>query len=288
MLRAVKIATEEINNMKNLLVYNYSYTADSFMKSVELYAEANNCYPVSNDKVLPLISQSGNPELVVFLDKDIYLANYIESLGIRVINNSKTIEIFDDKFKTYLAVKEYIQQPDTYSYPFTFNNTSPDAKYYSFIADNLGFPLVVKENHGSLGEQIYLVKNLKEMIDCSNKLRRIPHLFQRYIKTSEGMDLRFFIFGKKCRGAIKRINDKDFRSNVNLGGKLEVLNPNLYEKEKKVAEIIAEKFDLNFGSVDFFSNTEEPLLCEINTSPMIYNYFKLTGINLAEYITEQK
>ncbi len=270
--------------MKNLLIYNYSYTAESFMNSVSLYAKAKECKILSNDKILTFLNNNNFNGNIIFLDKDVYLAQYLENKGFNVLNSSKTIEIFDDKYKTYLAAENIIVQPETYSVPFTFNKKEPDYNFYEFIADKLSFPVVIKQNHGSLGEQVYLAENFEQLIKYSRNLIDIPHIFQKFISQSYGEDLRFFIFGKKCRGAVSRKNLKDFRSNVNFGGCLNMLDIKNYPEHLQKAELLSEKLNLSFGSVDFFANTKEPLLCEVNTSPMIFNYYKLTGINLADFI----
>src|SRR5690625_5057345 len=61
------------------------------------------------------------PDYVVFTDKDIYLAKQLEFLGIPVFNSANTIEISDDKIKTYqYLAKDGVPIPRSIFAPKTF------------------------------------------------------------------------------------------------------------------------------------------------------------------------
>src|SRR5699024_12162600 len=87
------------------------------------------------------------PDYVIFTDKDIYLAKQLEILHIPVFNCSATIEISDDKIKTYQALKfanipipETIVAPKTYELPIHLDNS-----YIKYFMDTIAFQLVLKE-----------------------------------------------------------------------------------------------------------------------------------------------
>src|SRR5690625_3762425 len=101
------------------------------------------------------------PDFVIFTDKDIYLAKQLELLGIRVFNSSETIEISDDKIKTYqLLASENITIPKTIIAPKAYsNNGRIDQNYIQKIINTMDFPFVLKEAYGSFGEQVYLIQD---------------------------------------------------------------------------------------------------------------------------------
>ena len=51
-----------------------------------------------------------------------------------------------------------------------------------------------------------------------NKLKRTPHLFQKFVSSSAGKDVRVIAIGGKAVAAMERISAADFRSNLELGG----------------------------------------------------------------------
>lgn len=78
--------------------------------------------------------------------------------------------------------------------------------------------MVVKEAYGSFGAQVYLAKNRSELDALRNRLKYMPHLYQRYVKNSSGEDIRIIVVGGKAVAAMKRKNKGDFRANIELGG----------------------------------------------------------------------
>ena len=77
--------------------------------------------------------------------------------------------------------------------------------------------MVVKEAYGSFGAQVYLAKNRSELDALRNRLKYMPHLYQRYVKNSSGEDIRIIVVGGKAVAAMKRKNNGDFRANIELG-----------------------------------------------------------------------
>src|SRR5699024_3810694 len=157
---------------------------------------------------------------VIFADKDIYLAKQLELLGIPVFNSADTIEVSDDKIKTYQYLAEQeIPIPKTIVAPKTLD--LPLALADGFIQHTikmLGFPLVMKETFGSFGEQVYLVHNEAELHVQMKGIAGKPFMFQQFIDSSYGVDLRLQVVGDKVVTAMKRVSENDFRPNVTSGG----------------------------------------------------------------------
>ena len=296
--------------MNVIIVVNYSLNNQNIQGTAKLFYQAlSQFHPIilNNDEVLPYVLTQGDPRSIfcVFLDKDVFLAKTLEEMGVRLLNGSNTIATCDDKYATYLALKGIgVPQPETLTAPFSFTSKLYNEKYFQFVKDILGFPVIIKENSGSLGEQVYLASTIGEAQKICSKIQPKKHIFQKYIPEAFGYDLRVYVADQKPIGNILRYNGKDFRSNVNLGGKIKILSK-LPDLCKNVVAKVAKNLRLNYGCVDllfpinaaqldFATMTPDevysllknstPMVCEVNTSAFIFNYYKLTGVNLAENV----
>lgn len=225
------------------------------------------------------------PDYVVFTDKDIYLAKQLELLGIPVFNSSSAIEISDDKIKTYLALAEAnIPIPKTIIAPKTFGLAQTDAtNYLDLVTGQLTFPFVVKEAFGSFGEQVYLVHNEVDLTRVVSTIQDRPFVFQEFIDTSYGVDLRLQVVGKRVVTAMKRTSKNDFRANVTSGGSMETYHPSI--TEQNIAIAATEAIGANFAGVDLlFGPDETPIVCEVNSNGHIRNLLDCTGVNAAHDI----
>ncbi len=217
------------------------------------------------------------PDFVLFWDKDVNLAKRLENRGIPVYNCARAIELCDDKAKTYLALEGEVPQPETYIAPFSYFKTD----YTDFIksaTEKLGLPVIFKECFGSFGEQVFLCNSIEEALSHVNGK---PFLLQKYIKNGNE-DIRLEIVGGKCVAAMRRVNDKDFRSNISSGGVAEPYTPT--NNEFKIAVKACAVLGLDFGGVDILDHS---LVCEVNSNAHIINLMNATGINAAEMIFEQ-
>lgn len=225
------------------------------------------------------------PDYVIFTDKDIYLANTLERNGIPVFNSAQSIEISDDKIKTYeRLVDADIPIPRTIVAPKTFGNTiDREHPFLQRIMDEFAFPFVMKEAFGSFGEQVYLVHDETELQHYLQKIDGAPFVFQQYIKASYGVDLRLQVVGNQVVAAMKRTSKNDFRANVTSGGTMERYEPTAYESELAIRATKA--IGAHFAGVDIlFGDGDERYVCEVNSNAHIRNLLDCTGINAAPYI----
>lgn len=286
------------------IIYNGFLPGDTFRDFAEMFGEAaklrghkavlytNNELISLLDSDLKIIDHDSYPDYCIFTDKDIYLAKQLEFLGIPVFNSSEAISISDDKIKTYqLLTKAKLPIPRTIIAPKTFGlHISFNDNLFDRIIHTFSFPLIVKEAFGSFGEQVYLVNNEKELrkkvYDISDK----PFMFQEFIKTSYGKDLRLQVVGNEVVTAMKRTAENDFRANVTAGGKMDPYQPN--ETERKIAVLAAKAIGADFAGIDLlFGENNYPIICEVNSNAHIRNLLDCTGINAAHsivsYIEEQ-
>lgn len=232
-----------------------------------------------------LLSQYRRPQFVIFWDKDIRLARLLEKLGLRLFNSAQSIEICDDKARTYLELLDQkIQMPKTIIAPKTFRQEGYEKlDFLMQVQRQLGFPMVVKECFGSFGQQVWLVNDEKELSERVRGIKNRPFLFQEYIASSKGNDIRIQMVGKKAVAAMHRYHASDFRANITNGGSMERYEPD--ETQLQLARKVMETLRLDFAGVDIlFGKQGQPVLCEVNSNAHFVNIWKCTGVNTADEI----
>lgn len=230
------------------------------------------------------IQQKERPDFVIFWDKDILLAKYLESIGIRVFNCAFCIEVCDDKRRTHLALqKKRLPMPKTVFAPMTYDNIGfTQMDFLSLVEKELSFPMIVKEAFGSFGQQVYLVQDPKELISLVKSKKTTKLLFQEYIQNSKGHDIRLQVVGDRVVAAMHRFNPKDFRANISNGGDAEPYTPT--EQEIQLALLAANAVNASFAGVDLLWTKEGACVCEVNSNAHFRNLLDCTGINTAEEI----
>lgn len=221
-------------------------------------------------------------DFVVYLDKDKYLGYALESLGLRLFNGAKQVELCDDKTTTYLTLlNSGLRLIPTLPAPLCYTpNAKPNPDFLEKVAKTFGFPLVVKTSYGSLGKGVQLVRGISELKEISKKLLYTPHIYQKFIQSSSGKDLRVIVIGGKAVAAMQRnAKEGEFRSNIELGG-----NGFAVEADKEylfAAEEAAKALGLDYCGVDLLFTEEGPMLCEVNSNAFFEGIEKVTGINIA-------
>lgn len=226
------------------------------------------------------------PEFVLFWDKDVILARYLELSGIPVYNSSSSIETCDDKRKTYTALlAAELPIPQTVSAPMTYENIGyPEVDFLEPLEKRLGFPMIVKEAFGSFGEQVYKAEDHEELAGIVKNLEKTPFLLQEYIDTSYGQDVRVQVVGDRVVAAMRRFSDKDFRANITNGGNMEVYYPDT--EACRLAIQACRAVGCDFAGVDLLFGKEGFVVCEVNSNAHFKNLYDCTGVNTAEFIME--
>ena len=218
-----------------------------------------------------------NPDFVLFWDKDILLAEALEKRGIPVFNSARSIELCDNKAKTFLALDGVVHQPKTVFAPLSFF----DADYTEFVqraVGVLGLPIVFKECFGSFGEQVFLCNSVEDVL---SHVGTKPFLLQEYIECG-GTDVRIEVVGGRVASAMRRSNKNDFRSNITNGGTAEAYTPT--EQESRLAVDACKALGLTFGGVDIMQGNT---VCEVNSNAHIINIMQTTGVDVAPLIFEE-
>lgn len=155
-----------------------------------------------------------------------------------------------------------------------------------------GFPCVIKKVTGSEGRYVGLVNSAEEI---NQFVEKMPHpsisgkkniILQECIKESKGTDFRVICLGDEILGGIKRTSQgDDFRANVSLGGKAEIIEVD--DELASLSKKIMEKSGLFYAGIDFIKSNRGYLAIEVNTCAQFEGFEKATGINVAEKIVEK-
>lgn len=220
-------------------------------------------------------------DFCVYLDKDKYLSQLLEGCGLRLFNRHEAIACCDDKMQTYLALSQKgFAMPKTLA---GFLCYTPNAPYPESAIDRiekeLAYPVVVKECYGSLGKGVHKADNREELVQLAKKLQYVPHLYQQFIATSVGRDVRVIVVGGKAVAMMQRVSDTDFRSNVELGGRAE---PFYDEEAKRVAERVAVALNLDYCGIDLLTGENGYCVCEVNSNAFFGGIERVTGVNVAK------
>lgn len=278
--------------MKNgLIVVNGYGLADGIKNQVSRLQDEfkkRNCFVevMKNNEVLAYIDQGKitcklpKYDFVIYLDKDRYVAELLERCGYRLFNNTKSIVECDDKMLTHIKLSNSgIEMPTTISSTLCYRDDG-NRDYLKDVAKIMGFPMIVKENYGSLGKQVYLIKNAAELKQIEDKLIHIPHIFQKFISSSKGKDFRIIVIGHKVVAYMKRENKNSYLSNLATGGTASKIE--LPKSYLEVAIKASEILNLDYCGVDILEGDNgEPILSEVNSNAFYEGIEKTTGINVA-------
>lgn len=260
-----------------------------FLASAEKLGAELSLY--TNDEFLPVSGGKGDllpeagPDFVLFYDKDIRLASQLEKRSMRLFNSARAIELCDDKSLMHLALDGLVPMPRTVCAPFTYENIGYNqTDFVEKMFGILGSPLVIKEVFGSFGQQVYLARDVAEACGILQKVCGRRVIFQEFIASSAGHDVRINVVGKRAIASMYRFNEHgDFRANISNGGSMRRHIPTAAEEELAVRT--AELLGLDFCGVDILEGPDgAPILCEVNSNAHFRSIEECTGVNAADEI----
>ncbi len=230
-------------------------------------------------------------DFVVYLDKDKYLSEMLEKIGLRLFNPHTAIRVCDDKGETTIALADRgINLPKTIFAPLCYSSEAEmPEELFEVIEKELGYPVVIKESYGSLGRGVFKADSREQLLEISQRLKTSPHIYQEYLGKKPGYDIRVIVIGKRAIVAMERENPKDFRSNIALGGTGRAIDINAEEffEFKHTAERVAEVLNLDYCGVDLlFGEDNKPFVCEVNSNAFFKEMEKVSNVNVAKLYAE--
>ena len=280
-------------------------------KNVKLtvYTNADFAVDLSGAVVKSRAFDEGEPEFIIFYDKDITLAAALEKMGYRLYNSADAIDVCDSKVKTATRISEYnlnckddeakILMPKTYKVPFTYENIGiKDSYSFDFLeyvekdlceagkgALSGAYPMVIKESNSSFGMGVHLAGSREEAVKLICEYGNKECLIQEYISYSSGRDYRLQMVSDKCVCAMMRSNENDFRANITNGGKMSEYKPT--DEDLSLARSVMKCLKLDFAGIDIMHDKSgRAVFLEANSNAHFKNIYDLTGINTAEKMIE--
>ena len=280
-------------------------------KNVKLtvYTNADFAVDLSGAVVKSRAFDEGEPEFIIFYDKDIALAAALEKMGYRLYNSADAIDVCDSKVKTATRISEYnlncrgdeakILMPKTYKVPFSYENIGiKDSYSFDFLdyvekdlceagegALSDAYPMVIKESNSSFGMGVHLAGSREEAVKLICEYGNKECLIQEYISYSSGRDYRLQMVSDKCVCAMMRSNENDFRANITNGGKMSKYRPT--DEDLSLARNVMKCLKLDFAGIDIMHDKSgRTVFLEANSNAHFKNIYDLTGINAAEKMIE--
>ncbi len=281
---------------KGIIIVNHQYGNASknidykIMRFKEEFSKLDIALQViKNDGSLSYIDSNGAIKLnigtcdfIIYLDKDKYLLNLLKKENIKVFNRPDFIQLCDDKMLTHIALSNYnIAMPKTIPGPLNYNlNDDNSLEIITNITKQLKFPMLIKGVYGSLGLNMMYANSKEELLDCYQKMKNQPLLFQEYISSSYGKSIRCLVIDNKLVGAFLRYNPNDYRSNYFKGAKSKPikLDSEYIDFVNKISKIL----NIEYAGVDLLFGDTGPILCEINPNAFFSEFEKVTHINVAK------
>ena len=271
------------------VIYNGSLVSDKFADQARLVAEAAERAGITAkimknyETVMDLSVNFSIPDFAILLDKDILLGYFLKSRGVPVYNDPAVIDVCDNKATQYVQLAaQGLPMPRTIVAPKVYPNFSIlDSGYFEEVLHRLRLPMIIKEGHGSFGMKVYLIETEEQFYEKVDSLRGVDFVFQEFIATSRGRDIRVNIVGGEIVAAMYRHSETDFRANITNGG---VASPiELTTAQQQLALAAAHAVGATFAGVDLlFGENEVPLVCEVNAAAHIRNILNVTGVNVAD------
>ena len=280
-------------------------------KNVKLtvYTNADFVVDLSDAVVKSRAFDEGEPEFIIFYDKDIALAAALEKMGYRLYNSADAISVCDSKVKTAEKIAEYnlnckddeakILMPKTYKVPFTYENIGiKDSYSFDFLdyvekdlceagegALSDAYPMVIKESNSSFGMGVHLAGSREEAVKLICEYGNKECIIQEYLSYSSGRDYRLQMVSDKCVCAMMRSNENDFRANITNGGKMSEYKPT--DEDLILARNVMKCLKLDFAGIDIMHDKSgRAVFLEANSNAHFKNIYDLTGINTAEKMIE--
>ncbi len=280
-------------------------------KNVKLtvYTNADFAVDLSGAVVKSRAFDEGEPEFIIFYDKDIALASALQKMGYRLYNSADAISVCDSKVKTATRISEYnlncrgdeakILMPKTYKVPFTYENIGiKDSYSFDFLeyvekdlceagegALSGAYPMVIKESNSSFGMGVHLAGSREEAVKLICEYGNKECIIQEYLSYSSGRDYRLQMVSDKCVCAMMRSNENDFRANITNGGKMSKYRPT--DEDLSLARNVMKCLKLDFAGIDIMHDKSgRAVFLEANSNAHFKNIYDLTGINAAEKMIE--
>lgn len=216
----------------------------------------------------PVCKRNGDstrPDAILSRQRDAFVSEQFERMGIPVFNNSLVCRICNDKRITYQFLQG-LPMPQT----VFLSPTRQDPP------EGTRFPVVVKPACSHGGDRVLVVHNEHEWREAAARILPQPAL-QQAVVTEAGRDLRVYVLGGQILAGVMRTARTGVVSNFKQGG--HVALHQLTDAERELAQRVIDRFEqagapLHMAGVDLLYDHGHPVLGEVEDvvgSRMLYN-----------------
>ncbi len=283
---------------KVLVVHDDGISEEEFIEKNQLFLQAAKDNNISltfktNAEIYSFIDNNNvkchdsysTYNYALFFDKDAHVAKNLEMMGVKVVNSSRAIDMCENKANLYQELAKYnVNIPKTVIFPtMTRFDKTKAINFLNDAIEDLGLPIVVKGWYGDSGRNVFLVKTKQELYNLVEKYQGKELLLQEYILESSGTDIRMFVIKNKVVASYSRQGvSGDFRSNLTLGGTMSNYIPTYIDEQ--LAINASKVVGCDFAIVDILRSINGPVVCEVNTTANINNFYKTCNVNVPELL----
>lgn len=150
-----------------------------------------------------------------------------------------------------------------------------------------GVPVIIKVIEGTQGVGVILAETEKVAEAIIQTLHGAKQnvLIQKFVKESQGCDIRAFVVGDRVVAAMRRVaTPGEYRSNVHRGASVEAIT--LTQEFEHTALRAVQIMGLGLAGVDMLESSEGPQIMEVNSSPGLEGIEKATGVDVASAVVQ--
>ncbi|WJY28161.1 ATP-grasp domain-containing protein [Sporosarcina trichiuri] len=207
----------------------------------QLIAAAQNCRLDLELKIEEeLQPDDAQPDFALYRGRDFDISRGLEDAGVRVFNRTEVNRIANDK----LAASQLAMMLGV--------PAIPTAKVRA-VDEIRSFPAVVKTADGHGGSDVFLLEDEKSAAELFAERPTEQWIVQPFIDHTPS-DVRLYMLGVVCIGAVKRTGAGSFKSNVALGGTAEPFSPPA--ALTAFAERIAKALKSDYVGIDFIQDQD--------------------------------
>ena len=188
---------------------------------------------------------------------------HFERRGVRLVNGPEAIDLVADKLHT-------MQRLARAGLPIPATILGKVPMGVDIVEEELGFPLIVKTLRGTRGTGVLKCEDRSQFEDLAGLLEsadaKADFLFQHYVRSSHGRDVRVLVIGGRVIAAMERRSPAGhFKSNVSLGGVGIAYTPT--GEMADLAARAADTLGLEVAGIDILFDNEGYRICEANSAP---------------------
>jgi carbamoylphosphate synthase large subunit len=225
-------------------------------------------------------------------------------------NRADTQRISKDKDLSYHLLHKVVDIPRWIPYL----DPGVDEKYFDYlrffnnteivnnIEENLSYPFIIKRNMGSMGSNVFEVKNREEALDALDRIFDKESSQYDYVALAQEkiqieQEYRVIMYkGKALLAYLKDISSAEFEGNLSPlhwkeSSAIKIDNQELISKFEKFSNPIFKELDIVYTGLDIAIDTSGKMwLIELNGSPAVKQYTDDNGdravVEMYEYILQ--